>query len=254
MPRGTLANVRVVLVEPSHPGNVGAAARAMKTMGLRQLVLVSPGCFPSAEATARASGADDVLTAARVVGSLPAAVAECALVVATSARARSLRWPELSPREAAPVLLGAAATAPAAVVFGREASGLTNAEVDRCQYLLRIPCDPTYSSLNLAAAVQVVAYELWVSSQTLGDSGLSAAPREPVAGADMEGLLRHFEQTAVDVGFLDPAAPRRLVRRLWRLLNRAQPDRTELNLLRGFLKAAQIASRRGRADGAGGGA
>jgi TrmH family RNA methyltransferase len=265
----SLRNIRFVLVEPSHPGNIGAVARAMKTMGLSRLALVRPEAFPSAEATARASGADDVLYHAALFQDLPSAVADCVLTVGTSARQRTLEWPELSPREAAPVLLEAAAQGPVAVVLGRESSGLTNAELERCQHLLRIPANPEYSSLNLAAAAQVVAYELRVAAlgavalATGGRAGaggegrengavsLSQGPAPPegegvsaATAAELEGLLTHLEETARAIGFLDPAAPRYLMRRLWRLFHRARLDRTEVNILRGFLKAVLLATRR----------
>ena len=254
-----LERLRVVLVEPSHPGNIGATARAMKTMGLTRLVLVEPQGFPCAEATARASGADDLLHAARVVEDLPAAVGDCALVIGTSARQRTLTWPEVGPRAAARLLLEAAPRAPVAVVFGRERWGLTNGELERCQYVLRIPTAPAFSSLNLAAAVQLVAYEVWLAAGEMAGAGAGAGGTMPAAedlrggdaaaavtAADLEGLLRHLEATAVEVGFLDPAAPKRFVRRMWRLFNRARPDRTEVNILRGLLKAAQQAARGGK--------
>jgi TrmH family RNA methyltransferase len=240
-----LTNVRFVLVEPSHPGNVGGVARAMKTMGLSRLALVRPEQFPSAEATARASGADDVLYHAALFEDLPAAVADCVLTVGTSARRRTLEWPELSPREAAPVLLEAAALGPVAVVLGRESSGLTNVELERCQYLLRIPANPEYSSLNLAAAAQVVAYELRVAAESgAAQAGSGEGEAELATAAELEGLLVHLEETATAIGFLDPAAPRYLMRRLWRLVHRARLDHTEVNILRGFLKAVLLAAGR----------
>jgi len=243
---GALANVRVVLVEPSHPGNIGAVARAMKTMGLTRLTLVRPERFPCAEATARASGADDVLCHAAVVDDLPAALADCCLVLGTSARRRTLEWPEMEPRAGARLLLEAAGEAPVAVVFGRERTGLTNSELDRCHYLLRIPTDSAYASLNLAAAVQVVAYEIRqaATASAEGETPPEEA-REVASVAELEGLLRHFEATAVKVSFLDPTEPKYLIRRLWRLFNRARLDRTEVNILRGFLKAVQVAAGRG---------
>lgn len=271
---GLLAQVRFVLVEPSHPGNIGGVARAMKTMGLSRLALVNPELFPNAEATARASGADDVLYHAAVLEDFPAAVADCQLVVGTSARRRTLEWPELSPREAARVLLEAAAGGPVAVAFGRESSGLTNGEMERCHFLLRIPASPEYSSLNLAAAAQVVAYELRMAALGGAPTGIPAggspggqsgvpkgAPETapappggpeaapPATAAEMEGLLAHLEQTARTIGFLDPAAPRYLMRRLWRLFQRARLDRTEVNILRGFLKAVLLAARVSPPDG-----
>jgi TrmH family RNA methyltransferase len=227
----------------------------MKTMGLSRLVLVRPQGFPCAEATARASGADDLLCAARVVDDLAAAIEDCGLVVGTSARQRTLAWPEVEPRTAARLLLDCAAVAPAAVVFGRERWGLSNLDLERCQYLLRIPTNPSFSSLNLAAAVQLVAYELWVAAGERGTvpaagagaesrPGTSAARGSPATAADLQGLLEHLEDTAVELGFLDPAQPKRFVRRMWRLFHRARPDRTEINILRGLLKAAQQVARR----------
>jgi TrmH family RNA methyltransferase len=249
----SLRRIRFVLVEPSHPGNIGAVARAMKTMGLSRLALVRPEQFPSAEATARASGADDVLYHAALYEDLPSALADCVLTVGTSARRRTLEWPELSPRETAPVLLEAAAQGPVAVVLGRESSGLTNAELERCQYLLRIPANPEYSSLNLAAAAQIVAYELRVAAMVAATAEAAARAETQAeedegavaaTAAELEGLLAHLEQTATAIGFLDPAAPRYLMRRLWRLIHRARLDHTEVKILRGLLKAVLRAAGR----------
>ena len=155
-----LANVRVVLVAPTHPGNVGAVARAMRTMGLRDLRLVRPRRFPSAEATERAAGAFDVLDRARVVDDLPAALADCRWAVAATARPRRLEWGRLDPEEAGRELVRRASTGPVAAVFGRESAGLSNDEIDRCQAVLRIPTDPGFRSLNVAVAVQIAAYEI----------------------------------------------------------------------------------------------
>ena len=235
-----LHQARIVLVEPTHPGNVGATARAMKAMGLRRLCLVAPARFPSAEGTARAAGADDVLHEARVVESVDDALAGCGLVLGTTARLRRLEWPVVDAREGARRAVAQAAEAPAAVLFGRERSGLTNAEIDRCHALIRIPAE-RFSSLNIAAAVQIVAYEMRIAAQ--GASVAAAAPRAPAATADeLEGLYRHLEDTLVHVGYLDPAAPKLLMRRLRRLFNRAGPDRAEVNILRGILTAATRAS------------
>ena len=153
------SSIKIVLVETTHPGNIGAAARAMKNMGLSRLCLVSPKIFPSADATSRASGADDLLSSATLCGSLSEAISECQLVIGASARARTISWPTVTARECAE-MIARAPSMNTAIVFGREHSGLTNAEIDRCQYRLSIPCNPEFSSLNLAAAVQVVAYEL----------------------------------------------------------------------------------------------
>lgn len=230
-----LARLRVVLVGPQHPGNIGAAARAMKVMGLSDLALVAPERYPDAEATARASGADDVLAAARVFDTLEAAIGDCVLAIGTSARARRTSWPLADPRTAAERAVAAAARQPVALVFGRERSGLTNAELDRCQLHLQVPTNPEYASLNLAAAVQLVAYELRVAAGARVDAG--EVPREPVTSADMEGLFDHWQAVLEASGFINHEHPHMLMRRLRRLFNRAAPDRIELNILRGALRA-----------------
>ena len=228
-------NIRIVLVETSHPGNIGAVARAMKNMCLDQLALVNPRYFPSAEAIARASGADDVLQQARVCGSLDEAIADCHLVVGASARLRSVQWPQLNPRECAERLTELAASAPVAIVFGREKSGLSNSELERCQYLVHIPANSGYSSLNLAMAVQVISYELMMA----GYEAAAAPERLPVSAAEMDGLFGHLQQALGDIGFADPAKSDKLMRRLKRMFYRAQPDADELKILRGILSAAQ---------------
>ncbi|HKJ21727.1 MAG TPA: RNA methyltransferase [Gammaproteobacteria bacterium] len=232
-------NIHFVLVNPTHPGNIGAAARAMKNMGLRHLALVKPKLYPSAEATARASGADDILAAARVHDCLEQALESCDLVIGASARPRSIAWPSLGARECADMISGEGARRRVAILFGREHAGLTNAELDRCHYLLHIPCSAQYPSLNLAAAVQIVAYELLMaagSAPVVADTGENAAN-----SAEMERFYRHLEQVLVDVAFLDPGHPKKLMRRLRRVFNRARPDRQELNILRGILSAVQQA-------------
>ncbi len=244
-----LDRIRVVLVQPSHPGNVGAAARAMKTMGLSRLVLVAPEGAPhrAPEAVARASGAGDVLAAARVAATLEEALAGVSLAAGASARRRTISWPTVTAREAGPRLAAhAAAGAEAAVVFGRETSGLTNAELERCHLLLAIPANPEYGSLNLAAAVQVVAYELRLAVLA-GEGGLppaEATDQPPATAEELEGLYAHLERALVALDFLDPDNPRQLMRRLRRLFNRAGLDRMEVNILRGILAAAEAAARR----------
>lgn len=233
----SLANIRIVLVGTTHPGNIGGAARAMKTMGLSALHLVDPRQFPSAEATARASGADDLLARARVHASLDEAVADCGLVFGASARPRTIPWPVMDARETALRALAEAAQAPVAVVFGREHSGLTNEELERCNYHIHIPANPEYSSLNLAAAVQVVAYELRVAA--LQGASVEAKEEPPATAEEVEGFYRHLEQTLVDIGFLDRDNPRQLMRRLRRLFGRVRLEATETNILRGILTAAQ---------------
>ncbi len=232
--------LRIVLVETSHPGNIGAAARAMKTMGLSRLCLVRPREFPSAEATARASGADDVLVAAQVCDSLEQALAGCCLVVGSSARLRSVRWPQLDARACGRLLAGHALHEPVALVFGREHSGLSNDELDQCHYLAHIPASPAYQSLNLAAAVQVFCYEIMMARNDAGHAVAGTGGEEPAASSEaMEAYYRHLEETLLEIGFFKPPNYRKLMRRLRRLYNRARPTMTELDMLRGILSAAQ---------------
>ena len=231
-------NIRIVLMETTHPGNIGASARAMKNMGLKHLVLVNPHRFPSAEATARASGADDILVQAVVVSDLDSALRGCTLVMGTSARRRNLAWPELDPRECALKAVAANTTTQVALLFGQERSGLTNEALDRCHYLVHIPTNPDYSSLNLAAAVQVLCYEMRMALQA--NRPPPVANEEPLAPAeDMARFYDHLQQVLIEIGFLDPDNPRHLMRRLRRLFNRARPDRIEVNILRGILSAVQ---------------
>lgn len=230
--------IRFVLVETTHTGNIGAVARAMKTMGLRRLHLVRPSRTPDAEAIARASGADDLLAAAPVHEDLLAAIADCRLVVGSSARARTIAWPELDPTEAARLMLAEAEQGPVALLLGRERSGLTNDELARCQYLVHIPTDPGFSSLNVAAAAQIFAYELRRVWREAGER--PPIDTRDLATADaMEGFFVHLSQTLVAIGYADPQQSDKLSRRLRRLFFRARPDWTELNILRGILSAAQ---------------
>jgi tRNA (cytidine32/uridine32-2'-O)-methyltransferase len=229
---------RFVLVETSHPGNIGSAARAIRTMGFGRLVLVRPAHFPHADATALAAGADDVLAATHVCASLDEALADCVRVYGTSARARTLAWPTRDARGAAEE--AGAGSGPVAFVFGRERSGLTNRELDRCHAMLHIPTGSGYASLNLAQAVQIVAYELRVA---LDSGARGASTPQPVADAlpthtELERFYHHLESTLTDIGFLDPANPKQLMRRLRRFFQRAQPDAVELNILRGILRNA----------------
>jgi TrmH family RNA methyltransferase len=235
-----LSNIRVALLNTSHPGNIGAAARAMKTMGLTDLWLLDPLHCPNAEATARASGADDILASAQVRQHLDDLLEDCRLVVGASARTRSIPCPELSPRECASLVREESDQGRVAVLFGREQSGLSNAEIDRCHYLVRIPASPVYASLNLAAAVQVIVYELFVAHVTKeSEEGGYSLQHGPVSAGEMERFYEHLEATLVQLEFLDPANPRHLMRRLRRLYNRARPDANEINILRGILTAAK---------------
>jgi tRNA (cytidine32/uridine32-2'-O)-methyltransferase len=231
--------VRIVLVGTTHPGNIGAAARAMRTMGLDRLCLVAPREFPSAEATARAAGADDVLERAEVCATLAEALRGCHFVMGSSARLRALPWATLSPREAAPRLVAESREGEVAVVFGRESSGLSNDELASCHALLHVPTDPEFSSLNLAMAVQVVSYELRLAAL---EAAAHAAPerRDPLATVgDLENFYEHLERTLVDAGFLNPANPRHLMLRLRRLFSRAVPEEKEVRILRGILSALE---------------
>ncbi len=236
-----LDSIHIVLVETSHPGNIGAAARAIKNMGLSHLRLVKPQKFPSGTATARASGAIDILQNAQIYESLADAIADCSLVFGTSARERSIAWTPLTPRMCAEKALEI--QKPVALVFGREHSGLTNEELDLCHYAIRIPTNPQFSSLNVAAAVQVLCYELHCQEQLLSVQArineLPEAEEPPVSAETMHVFYQHLEQTLIEIGFLDPENPRQLMRRLQRFFNRAQPTEIEMNILRGVLTAAQ---------------
>ncbi|MDH5257804.1 MAG: RNA methyltransferase [Gammaproteobacteria bacterium] len=241
--------IRIVLIETSHPGNIGAVARAMKNMCIEALYLVKPREYPSVVATARASGADDVLAKAVVCNDLEEAIADCQLVVGASARLRSINWPELNPRQCATLIKNTPDSDSVAIIFGREDSGLTNAELDRCQYLVHIPTNKEYSSLNIAAAVQVICYELFTA--TNGISELPPAIASPLLDHDadagverasakeMEGMFQHMEEVLTEIGFLKPPSCQKLMRRLRRMYNRAGLDSTDINILRGVMSAAE---------------
>ncbi|MFB1011454.1 MAG: RNA methyltransferase [Thiopseudomonas sp.] len=249
-----LNKVRVVLVNTSHPGNIGGAARAMKNMGLSRLMLVDPRDFPSADARARASGADDILDGAQVVATLEQALTGCSLVLGTSARDRRLPWPLVNPRDAAGVVLGqlqGGAEGDIALVFGREHAGLTNDELHQCQYHVHIPSDEAFSSLNLAAAVQVLTYEVRMAWLAASEQPLCMESVErtgqlgsaPATHDAMELFYDHLQRTLIDIEFLDPEKPRHLMTRLRRLFGRNQMSRSEVNILRGILTETQKAAR-----------
>ncbi|KRW83089.1 tRNA (cytosine(32)/uridine(32)-2'-O)-methyltransferase TrmJ [Marinobacter sp. P4B1] len=247
--------VRIVLVETSHSGNIGAVARAMKNMGLGNLWLVNPSSFPDEASYARSAGASDVLDRARVVSSLDEALADCILVMGTSARGRKVPWPVMAPPQAAAMASEHSAKGRVALVFGRENHGLSNDELQRCHYHIHIPSNPDYSSLNLAMAVQVICYELRMqylrgleegeSSPYLeamvapGDNGWDVPP---ATVNDVEGFFGHLEQVLVDVNFHRRDNPRQLMSRLRRLFQRARMDEMEINILRGVLSAVQKAA------------
>lgn len=242
--------VRIVLVDTSHPGNIGAAARAMKTMCLDRLCLVRPAGFPSAEASARASGAADVLHEARIAASLEEALAGCRFVVGASARQRALPWPLLGPRDCARRVVVEAGQGEVAIVFGNEQSGLSNEQLQRCHVLTQIPANPDYSSLNLAMAVQVIVYEIRVAAG--GEAALPIRRETPLATADeLELFYQHLERVLSGSGFLDTTQPKHLMLRLRRLFNRAELDENEVAILRGILSAVAPGSGRAIAGGEG---
>ena len=230
-----LNRVRIVLVNTTHPGNIGAAARAIKTMGVSQLVLVSPEKFPHQDATFRAAGADDILENAIVVNELSQALKGCEWVIGASIRARKLARPILNPRECAQKIRDDIA-GNVAIVFGRESSGLTNEELSLCHDQISIATNPDFSSLNVASAVQVVAYELRMAANVTAVA--KNYLEDPLASADeVAGFYEHLRQTLVDIHFLDHKQPKRLMERLHLLFNRAHLTVTEINILRGILKA-----------------
>jgi len=244
-----LDRVRVVLCDTTHPGNIGAAARALKTMGLERLYLVAPRYFPDPEADARASNARDLLESAQVCTSLAQALDGTVFAAALTARSRELGQPTLAPREAAPLLLAEAAAGDVALVFGRESSGLTREQVNLCQRIVHIPTNPDYSSLNLAAAVQIMTYELRMAAGI----GTLPAPEvhEPASFEEVEAFHLHLEQVMRETGFLDPRKPRRLTQRMRRLFTRARLEKEEVSLLRGLLKAMQAQRETAPAAGVG---
>jgi tRNA/rRNA methyltransferase len=228
-----LENLRVVLSRPRHPGNIGATARAMKTMGVMRLDLVRPGRFPDPEADALASGADDVLASARVHEKLAGALEGCVLVAGFTSRPRDLSHPPRALRDAATELAAAARESAVALVFGNETTGLSNAELSQCQRMVMIPASSRYASLNLAAAVQVACYELAVAASA--HSLAPARSRKRAKAEDVEALHAHIEQAMIASGFLRPAHPGRLMQRLRRLAARVELEKEEVAILRGML-------------------
>ncbi len=235
------SNIRIILVHTSHPGNIGGVARAMKNMGLSNLVLVAPQRFPDEQANWRAAGADDVLEAARIVETLEEAVADCHYIVGTSARGRRIPWPILDPRACAVKVEAEASKGQVAIVFGREDRGLTNEELHQCHLHLHIPSCEDYSSLNLAMAVQVVCYELrmLMLAPETSNNEFDQWDVDFSSAENVERFFKHLEETLTDIGFLDPANPRQLMVRLRRLYSRVRLDEMELNILRGILTETQ---------------
>lgn len=242
IPESLLGRIRIVLSHTSHPGNIGAAARAMKTMGLSRLTLINPKKYPDAEASSRAAGADDILAAATVCSNLDEALAGTVFAMAVTARHRNLGPERLLAREAAPEILAQAGEGDVALLFGNETSGLSNEDVQRCQRTVSIPSNPDFSSLNLGAAVQLLAYELRLAvfdgrPPVLTKAVPFASP--PATNDDIERFHAHLEQVMVATGFLDPQQPKRLMPKLRRLFGRVELERDEINILRGILDAVE---------------
>jgi len=257
LPDSLPSNLISVLASPSHPGNIGAVARSLKTMGLSSCRLVSPDDYPSPIASARASGALDILNGASLYESFDDAIADCRIVVGTSARLRSLAYPHVTPRQIAPLLIEEAEKGRVAICYGREECGLLNEQLARCHYHIEIPANPKYSSLNLGSAVQVMSYELrlaflerqgrsgieskdsWPPSYDLERFGCESWDEEPATAREVDGLIEHFERATAHSGFLDPKNPMLGMARLRRLFNRARVDRVEINILRGILNSIE---------------
>ncbi len=229
------ALVRIVLIEPSHPGNIGSVARAMKNMALDELVLVRPRSFPHAEADALAAGADDILCGARVVGTTAEAVGDCGFIAGTTSRPRSYCWEFTTPRDVAGRIVGLAGENRAALLFGSERYGLANEELQYCNVLVRIPANPDYCSLNLAMSVQLLAYEIFMAREQPQSRMQLELPL--AASSDVEHFYAHLNQVLEEIDFGDRTG--HLMERLRRLFNRAQLDRNELNIMRGILSAVQ---------------
>ena len=245
-----LQNIRIVLVETSHTGNMGSVARAMKTMGLTNLWLVNPLVKPDSQAIALAAGASDVIGNAHIVDTLDEALAGCSLVVGTSARSRTLPWPMLDPRECGLKSVAEAANTPVALVFGRERVGLTNEELQKCHYHVAIAANPEYSSLNLAMAVQVIAYEVrmaWLATQENGEQVEHEETPYPLVD-DLERFYGHLEQTLLATGFIRENHPGQVMNKLRRLFTRARPESQELNILRGILASIEQQNKVNKAE------
>ena len=239
-----LKNIRFVLCETAHPGNIGAAARAMKTMGLSQLALVAPKRFPDPQAEWLAVGAADLLRGARVYANLDEALAGSAFTVACTARPREVAVPMVAAREAAERIVEIARSQSVTLVFGNEKYGLTAAEVGKCQLLATIPADPKFSSLNVAAAVQVLAYELRIAALGATVRNRSGKPPEHATFEEIERFYEHLEKSLLAAGFLNPRNPKKLMARLRRLFGRTQLEKEEVNILRGVVKTLATPKKR----------
>ena len=241
-----LKNIRIVLVNTSHPGNIGAAARAMKNMGLSRLYLVQPKEHPTMEAYRRSAGAHDVLDDAVIVGDLSQALTGCAWVAGTSARLRTIEWPVLEPRECVQQSTDYLVQGEVAIVFGRENSGLTNSELEKCNVLLHIPTNPDYSSLNLAAAVQVVCYEFRLTllhDKQIRQKGKKHREDAVAASDQLDGLYQHLYEALDGIGFFGTNTPDVVMRRLKGLFNRSNTTQREVGILRGVCSAIQAKKR-----------
>ena len=228
--------INIVLVETSHPGNIGSVARAMKTMGLSRLSLVNPKDFPSGDANALSGNARDVLDAAIIYQNLDAAIKESTFVYATSARNRSINWPTVNPEEAADRILDqVAGDKEISIIFGREDRGLTNEELQLANFHLEIPANPDYPVLNIAMSVQIVTYELFKNRNTSQDREWRDYPE--INSEDLQRLIDHFVETSIDLEMIDPKNPSQIIARIKRMFSRLQPDSMEGNYLRGFLTA-----------------
>ncbi len=231
--------IRIVLVDTSHPGNIGASARAMKNMGLSSLVLVRPRAHPSPEAMARASAASDLVAHARIVQTIDEAIGDCGLVLGATARARSAHWRVLDARDGSAEIVAAATSRPAAVLFGGERNGLANEELARCHALIRIPCAAEYESLNLAQAVQIVAYEILMAARKADTRPAAIGAPEPATVEEMRAFYAHLDLVLRMVGFMHVANEAQLRPRLQRLFARSVPDNGEVRILRGMLVAIE---------------
>jgi tRNA (cytidine32/uridine32-2'-O)-methyltransferase len=237
----SLDRVRIVLVETSHTGNMGSAARAMKTMGISHLYLVNPIVKPDSQAISLAAGASDIIKNATITTSLDEAIGDCRLVIGASARSRSLQWPVLEARACGEKIINEASEGHVALVFGRERVGLTNEELQKCHYHVAISANPEYSSLNLAMSVQILTYEIrmaMLASASQPDHFISQekAIEYPQAD-DLERFYQHLEKTLIDTRFIKANHPGQVINRLRRLYTRARPEVQELNILRGILSS-----------------
>lgn len=234
-----LENIKIVMVGTTHPGNIGAAARAMNNMCLSRLVLVDPQCPIGETAYARASGAHAILDQRETYDRLDRAIADCHCVVATSARRRSLAWPELDATEMADKMDDMDATARIALIFGREHSGLNNEEIQLCNYMVRIPTNPEFSSLNLASAIQVLCYEIFRRRPMVPTPRKIDSQDQAASSAEVEGYFEHLQQVLEGSGFLDVEQPGLIMQRLRRLYLRSELTHNEINILRGILAAVE---------------